>query len=320
MDYLKKYMPVMYVFEELTPEEIDLVIPSLEMKDFNMEQIIFKEGEYGQGIYFILEGYVDIMKTTSTGEYKKISTIYPLGTFGEMALMGLIEGSKRSATAIASTSLKVIILSRANFDKLMRKDPIVGIKMLRRLICIISSNIRKLDSLYVSSVNKPKESPKKYTTRNLNVENSIHLIPFFAGLDKDKLEKVIKPFLQLKEFQNEQVIFNEGEFANAMYFLLEGQVDVIKKSEAGNQKKIATIYPFSTFGEMAIVDYNLRSATVKASSYVKAFALSSENFDNLISTDAVFAINILKCIARIISGILRKTTDNYIELVYNLNS
>jgi CRP/FNR family cyclic AMP-dependent transcriptional regulator len=60
--------------------------------------------------------------------------------FGEMAM---IDESPRSANVTAATDCLLLEISKADFEALCDDDPIIGLKMLRRISQVLSRNVRK---------------------------------------------------------------------------------------------------------------------------------------------------------------------------------
>ena len=99
------------------------------IKAFQPEERIIEEGTKGTSAYVILSGIVEVFK--KSGE-KEVS----LGTLGEGQVfgeMGLIEDRPRSATVKARSELKVRIISREDFNDLLRKKPAILIPIMKCL-------------------------------------------------------------------------------------------------------------------------------------------------------------------------------------------
>jgi len=69
-----------------------------------------------------------------------ISTIEEGGSLGEMSL---IDGLTRSATTKASKPSTILILRRDDFNNLIKKYPVVGVKILKGIARLLSLNLRK---------------------------------------------------------------------------------------------------------------------------------------------------------------------------------
>lgn len=113
-------------------------------------EIIFKEGEKGEGMYVIQSGKVRITKNTPSGEVV-LGTLEAGEIFGEMALF---DRMPRSATASALGNARVLSVDKKKLFTLISRDPTTTFKIIESM----SRRIRKLSeevSLY-----------RKTTTRN----------------------------------------------------------------------------------------------------------------------------------------------------------
>jgi len=89
----------------------------------------------------------------------------------------------------------------------------------------------------------------------------------FKDVDESKLNK-IAPFTMLVEFPEDKVIIQEGGYSNDFYAIDEGTARV---ERAGEQ--IAELGPGDIFGEQGLLEKQERSATVVATSSVRALKI-----------------------------------------------
>jgi CRP-like cAMP-binding protein len=89
----------------------------------------------------------------------------------------------------------------------------------------------------------------------------------FEGVPEESLAK-IAVFTQLVEFPEGKVIIQEGGFANDFYAIDEGTVKVDKGGET-----VAELGPGDIFGEQGLLERQERSATVIATSVVRALKI-----------------------------------------------
>ena len=61
-----------------------------------------------------------------------------------------------------------------------------------------------------------------------------------------------------------KLLFAKGDKGDALYVLLEGEVEVRTSTEAGKDVRIASLKPHSVIGEMAVLDGGVRSADICA--------------------------------------------------------
>ena len=76
-----------------------------------------------------------------------------------------------------------------------------------------------------------------------------------------------------REFAADGVIFAEGALGDGLYLIAFGEVDVF---QTAHTQPIATLVAGECFGEMALVDKEYRSATVRARTAVQLLHLSPE--------------------------------------------
>ena len=96
-------------------------------RTYQAGEIIFSEYEPGDSFYLIQTGRVRITKIVGEIE-KNIDILQPPEIFGEMAIL---EGTPRSATAIAIENVKVLEFNRANFEILMMGNPQIALRLLK---------------------------------------------------------------------------------------------------------------------------------------------------------------------------------------------
>jgi CRP/FNR family cyclic AMP-dependent transcriptional regulator len=100
------------------------------INEYDVADVIFEEGSTGRELYVVLEGKIDIVKDAGTTR----TTIVTLGKgefFGEMAV---IDGSARSATAIAAASkTKVMRINHARFVYLVSQQPAFALMIMDAL-------------------------------------------------------------------------------------------------------------------------------------------------------------------------------------------
>jgi hypothetical protein len=116
----------------------------------------------------------------------------------------------------------------------------------------------------------------------LTVEKVLFLktVPLFAGLDGEELAALADIALE-QEYQPGEIIFDQGQIAHHLYVIVRGKVEVFYR--AGSiAHPVAVLGEKECFGEMAILDDEPRSATVRAAELTLALKVDRENFYELI--------------------------------------
>ena len=113
------------------------------------ETVIFPEGDLRQCMAILVDGTVEIRKTTETLEQKSLAEVRSPQTFGEMSL---IDGQPRSAEVQALNQCQFMILDKAAFDTMAEKHPKLAIKVLLRLSSLMSQRLRQVSGRLIHLV------------------------------------------------------------------------------------------------------------------------------------------------------------------------
>ena len=84
--------------------------------------------------------------------------------------------------------------------------------------------------------------------------------------------------VERRDFEPGSLIVRRGDAADALYFLVKGDVSVLVELPEGGFKRLATLSPGMGFGETALISGGVRSADVRADTAVECYALSTKAF------------------------------------------
>ena len=94
------------------------------------------------------------------------------------------------------------------------------------------------------------------------------------------------------------VIIQEGEQDDRLYILISGKVNVFKSYRTKKEKRLRTLEPPAYFGELALIDDLVRSATVVAMRDTKTLCLDKLDLDREIERSPLIAKKLLKMLNR----------------------
>uniref|UniRef100_A0A8C9SVW3 cGMP-dependent protein kinase n=1 Tax=Scleropages formosus TaxID=113540 RepID=A0A8C9SVW3_SCLFO len=117
-------------------------------------------------------------------------------------------------------------------------------------------------------------SVKKLITDALNKNQ------FLKRLEMQQIKDMVECMYE-KTYQRGDYVIKQGDPGNHLYVLAEGQLDVFQ-----HNKMLTTIEVWTTFGELAILYNCTRTASVRAVSKVKTWALDREVFQNIMRINA----------------------------------
>ena len=138
------------LFGGLSDKELKLIENIVEGSEVIAGSIIINEGDFGDDLYLLEEGVVDIYKTltivTSKHEFgtKERTFIRLTGEdhcyFGEMALFG---NGERSATVKAVTKCQLLVIKNRDFRKLCENEPRIGYLVVTNIALMLAQHLRE---------------------------------------------------------------------------------------------------------------------------------------------------------------------------------
>jgi CRP-like cAMP-binding protein len=115
------------------------------------------------------------------------------------------------------------------------------------------------------------------------------------------------------QFEAGSMIVRRGDAADALYFLMRGEVSVIVALPQGGFKRLATLSAGMGFGESALIAGGVRSADVRADTEVECCALSAEAFAGLERERPGLMI-------RLMHNLLHSSTDTAVRLTAEVSA
>lgn len=91
----------------------------------------------------------------------------------------------------------------------------------------------------------------------------VRTIRLFEGLP-DKVQEALCQQIRLREFQKKEFLFYRGTEGDALFMLFSGRLQVISTTDEGKEIGINFLAPGDYFGEIALIDGGMRSASVIA--------------------------------------------------------
>jgi len=90
-----------------------------------------------------------------------------------------------------------------------------------------------------------------------------------------------------------ETIVRQGEVGKCMFVIQTGRVEVLRTTDGG-EVRVATLGPGNTFGEMAIFEREVRSATVRTVGEARVLTVDKRTFLRRVQEDPTLAFHILR--------------------------
>src|SRR5687767_9903532 len=84
----------------------------------------------------------------------------------------------------------------------------------------------------------------------------------FGEADEQTLEHLADKAIE-RRYKKGQLIFYQGDPAEALFVVIEGRIKVVVTSEDGDEMLLVTLGPGDVFGEIAVIDGEPRSASAE---------------------------------------------------------
>jgi CRP/FNR family transcriptional regulator, cyclic AMP receptor protein len=143
----------------------------------------------------------------------------------------------------------------------------------------------------------------------------------FQDLDEEELQKILQ-LTRPRSFSAKAVIINEGESGDSMYIMVEGEVNITKRltlvldQDLPKEKRMIHLRASDgvSFGEMALLENDTRTATVTALTDCRLLELNREDFLGFIREHCATGCKIVLRLAQLLSRFLRKTDSDVVKL------
>ncbi len=113
-----------------------------------------------------------------------------------------------------------------------------------------------------------------------------------------------------------QALITEGEVGEWMLLLLEGTVDVTKRSdETGESSRLAVVKEGASIGEMSMLDSAPRYASCIAIDDVRAGVLTRQTISHLIQSHPAIGAKILVKLTQLLAQRLRNTSNRLVKVL-----
>lgn len=125
------------LFAHLTYKEQIAVLGIARLHSYAPGEDIVVEGQPMGDLYLLLRGRVSVLKGGAP-----VASLIGGSHFGEM---GLVDEGKRSATVKALVPTRALMLPRADLINLMKREPVLAVKLLWAIVQVLSERLRQAD-------------------------------------------------------------------------------------------------------------------------------------------------------------------------------
>jgi len=241
-------LPRIPIFSDLGPEAFVALTEALRVTRLATGETIITEGDVGTSFFVVATGKLVVKKRDEKGDQVVLAHLGEGDFFGEMALLA---AAPRNATVVAEEPSEVLVLE---------------FEVLRALAGRFPHLAHSLRRFY----------------RQRLLANALAVSPLFRPFGREDRKAVMEKFRE-RAVQPGEVIIREGAPADGLYVVLEGAIDVTRRTEAGDLL-VGQLREGDLFGEISCMRKTGATATVTVKRGGSLLRLQRSDFDALVMT------------------------------------
>jgi len=120
-------------------------------------------------------------------------------------------------------------------------------------------------------------------------------------------------YTQVLQIREGKTVFREHDRDAYMCFVINGQVGIFKEDSKLGQKELVNLGSGKTFGEIAVLDNQPRSATVIAKEDSRLMVLGKDGLEHLCEDRPKLANKLMWALVKVVTGRLRQTSGALVD-------
>ena len=147
---------------------------------------------------------------------------------------------------------------------------------------------------------KESKDPQRIKSTEIPLGEKILLlkeIEIFSGLSPSELAAIATVTKELN-YPEDRTVIKQNDVGETVFLVVDGEVEVIKEKTDGEQMVIATIGEGDAFGEMALLENELRSATIQTTKASRFLIIHQQEFKETALEFPRIALKICKILSR----------------------
>jgi CRP/FNR family transcriptional regulator len=144
MEETKQCLKDLIVFQNLDPEELELLCQNSYAKVYEKDEVIFFENDSVKKLYLLINGKVKLSMLSAEGKEKVLTILQEGDIFGELSLF---DEDPHPLTAEVMEDARLLIIPWNEMEKMIIKRPSLAIKIIEALskkTRLLTSQVREL--------------------------------------------------------------------------------------------------------------------------------------------------------------------------------
>jgi CRP-like cAMP-binding protein len=246
----------------------------LSARRFATGTTIYSQGDPSEAMYVIDGGRVDLARLDGD-QLRSLGERGPGDFFGEMAVFG---EETRPATALAVGDCTIVELERGGLLRRIHEDP----GMAFRLIEHMAHRIAELEEALVGIAG---ESGTIWSEDEARTQDASPSAP------EDRFDGTSLGLMG-REYSAGDVIYHQGDRGDCMFVIQGGRAEGIRR-EGAQEHSLGVLQDGDFFGELALFDEEVRTATVRALDDLSVFTLERNSLLQRVHEDPSSAFQLI---------------------------
>lgn len=140
----------------------------------------------------------------------------------------------------------------------------------------------------------------------------LRTLPLFSGLNDRELDELAKVAVP-RSFDRGDVIFQEGTQGDVMYVIQDGRVLIKREHSGGRTIALTEMGAGDLFGEFAVFDKEVRSATVECVEPTRVVALTGGDVQGVLKRNPEIAMKVIVSLSRRVREANSRIGDQYFQ-------
>lgn len=294
-----------FSFQHFLPGELEKLAALGRYQEIQEGQLIFTENEESQDVFVILAGAVHGFRNTPQGK-QLLGDLRVGNIFGETSFL---DNLSRPASVACTVSGIALRFPAEETKKLVGSQMNLQVALLRSFWHSLAVKIRLANRAMTEVIGNRRMLPRQGratsgTARAIHPSAQVKLFRE-QGLTAPEL-RLLAATLPARAFSPDDFIFVEGQEADALYFVLDGQVRISRRIPGMGEEALAIFGRGEVFGEMALIDDQRRSADAIAHSEgCVVLMVSKSDMEEIVALNSNASIQFLGLLCQMLCHRLR---------------
>ena len=111
-----------------------------------------------------------------------------------------------------------------------------------------------------------------------------------------------------KAFNDGEIIISEGDVGDCMYVIQAGRAEVFIR-RGGDEIQLSILNPGDFFGEMAVFERDVRSASVRALGEARVITVDKKNFMRRVHEDPALAFRLVETMSHRVRNLTKRVAE-----------